>query len=105
MAATRPAAPAPQDTPDFGADLGQGIYISCDQQDVEALIDTFEHWFADRDDITLVGSGSSRKLDQGFVILEWDGPVERSIISWLRRQEIVTDFSLYTAFHGQEELA
>jgi hypothetical protein len=105
MATTRPAAPTPQDTPDSGEGLGQGIYISCDQQDVDTLIDTFEHWFADRDDITLVGSGSSRKLDQGFVILEWDGPVERSIISWLRRQEIVTDFSLYMAFHGQEDLA
>jgi hypothetical protein len=105
MTTTRPASPPLQDTPDSGADLGQGIYISCDQQDVEALIDTFEHWFADREDITLVDSGSSRKLGQGFVILEWDGPVERSIISWLRRQDTVTDFSLYTAFHGQEDIA
>lgn len=105
MTTTRHMASTPQDTSDSGTDLGQGIYISCNKQDVDTLTDTFERWFADRDDITLVGSGSSRKLGQGFVILEWDGQVERSIISWLRRQEIVTDFSLYMAFHGQEDVA
>jgi|SRR5450755_1223982 len=105
MTPTRQAASTPQDTPVSGEGLGQGIYISCDTQDVDALIDTFERWFANRDDIALVGSGSSRKLGQGFVILEWDGQVERSIISWLQRQDIVTDFSLYKAFHGQEDAA
>lgn len=105
MTPTRQAASTPQDPPVSGEGLGQGIYISCDTQDVDALIGTFERWFANRDDIVLVGSGSSRKLGQGFVILEWDGQVERSIISWIQRQDIVTDFSLYMAFHGQEDAA
>ena len=102
MATTRQAVPT-RDGRDFQADLGQGVYISCATEDVEALVDTFTRWFANRDDITLVDSGSSEKLAEGFVILEWDGRVERRILNWLQHQAFVTNFSLYTAFHGQEE--
>jgi len=97
----------PRGTRDSGADpgdLGQGIYISCAKQDVDALVDMFTHWFTNRDDITLVDAGSSQK-GQGFVILEWEGTVERRMLTWLRNQETVDDYSLYTAFHGQEEHA
>jgi hypothetical protein len=96
----------PRGSRDSGADLatlGQGVYIACAKQDVDALVDMFTHWFANRDDITLVDAGSSQKGGQGFVILEWEGEVERRMLTWLRNQETVDDYSLYTAFHGQEE--
>ncbi|MHB8596734.1 MAG: hypothetical protein ACYDER_07985 [Ktedonobacteraceae bacterium] len=85
--------------------VGQGVYISCATEDVDSLVDTFTRWFANRDDITLVDSGSAEKLAEGFVILEWDGRVDRRVLNWLQHQAFVTNFSLYTAFHGQEEQA
>ena len=67
-----------------------------DAQSFSTLLGKVRRWFADRDEVVLVDHGTTGS-GLGFVVMEWEEyAIDPLFIAFLRDEEFVDDFSIYT---------
>lgn len=74
----------------------QGIYITLHPDTVEEVAARFERWFAGRDDVCIIDSGTSDKAGFGFVLMEWmECEIDELFLSILQDEQTIADYTLY----------
>lgn len=80
----------------------QGVHIIMADADREWVLGRIEEWVEDRDDVILVGQGTTAR-GEGFLLLEWDGrAIDPLFMAVLRHDDTVEDFSVYTRIELKE---
>jgi hypothetical protein len=78
-------------------DTLQGVYVVVAPDDQDWILQKFEQWFAERDDVSILDYGISDKRGIGYIMLEWqEYEVDPLFISILKHEEVVGDFTVYT---------
>ncbi|HEX3643512.1 MAG TPA: hypothetical protein VHV10_19670 [Ktedonobacteraceae bacterium] len=80
--------------------LSQGVYhavhITMDEADLDWMLDKFDRWFADRDEIIHIENGTSDKQRLGFILLEWEETmIDPLFLKILEEEERVIDYTTY----------
>src|SRR5450759_1276343 len=89
-----------------GADLPdnmyQGVHFTMgNTEQKHELLDKIERWFERRDEVILVGHGTTAQ-GLGFIILEWqECEIDPLFLAILEHDELVEDVSLYVR-HDEE---
>ncbi len=92
----RPYTPAPQ----VAIAGAQGVFITINEQALDLIVETFERWFSDREDVIFVDQGTTDKTGLGFLIMEWTGcEIDRLFLDILDSTDMIED---YTAYARQE---
>ncbi len=93
----RPYAPAPQ----VAIAGTQGVFVTIDEQALDLIVETFERWFSEREDVIFVDYGTTdKKPGLGYLIMEWMGyEVDRLFLDILDSTDVIED---YTAYARQE---
>jgi hypothetical protein len=73
----------------------QDIHIQCHRERVEALAEEYKQEFQGTDAVALIDWGHTRKLEQGFVVLEWDGEVDEAFLERLHDDTQIIDYDVY----------
>lgn len=85
-----------QQTPALEPGLYQGLHIICSEENREWLLEVMRRWFADFDEIIIVGSGTTAMEGNGFIVLEWEEcEIDRIILSIIKNDPNIIDFSVY----------
>lgn len=89
----RPYAPAPQ----VAIAGAQGVFITVAESALDLIVETFERWFSDREDVIFVDSGTTdKKPGLGFLIMEWTGyEIDRLFLDILDSTDVVEDYTAY----------
>lgn len=75
----------------------QGVHFTMQAEQQEWVLEKIESWFADRDEIILVDSGTTSKGNLGYICMEWDGcQIDPLFLAILRDEDFVSDFAVYT---------
>jgi hypothetical protein len=82
-----------------GADLPNnmyhGVHFTVVSAEKEQLLDKIERWFENRDEVILVGHGTTAQ-GLGFLILEWqECEIDPLFLAILEHDELVEDVSVY----------
>ena len=86
------------------AELGvvQGLLFTLDAQRVETTVAMIERWFEEIDQVVLISTGVSGKLEMGFVMMEWDEgyAVDTLFQSILKHDPSIVDYVVYARKEG-----
>ena len=75
----------------------QGIVLVVPAEEIPSIFALFERWFADREDVGWVDTGTSAHAEQGYIILEWDEcEIDPLFLAIVREEELVLDYLIYT---------
>ena len=73
-----------------------GVHLTFQAERHDWLLAKLRSWFADRDEIILVGHGTTEKTGMGFILLEWDGfRIDQLFLAILDEEALIEDYSLY----------
>jgi hypothetical protein len=83
-----------------GADLPEGTYqavhFTFPVAELGAFLANVERWFVNRDEVILVGHGTTAQ-GFGFIVLEWEEcEIDPLFLSVLELDDLVEDYSIYT---------
>jgi hypothetical protein len=81
---------------DGQVNLIEGVCITLSEEHRAGFLSQLEQWFADRDEVVLIGSIPSEKAGPGMLILEWEGrTIDVLFLSILRTTPFIDDFWVY----------
>ena len=76
----------------------QGVHLTFPSERMEWFLAKIRAWFADRENVILVGYGTTQKDKLGFLLLEWEGyEIDPLFLAILHEEPSVNDYSVYTA--------
>lgn len=74
----------------------QGVFITMQEENLNMVVQTFQHWFAEREDVLFVDRGTTDKTGVGFLIMEWLGyEIDRLFLDILVTSDFITDYVAY----------
>ena len=80
--------------------LGQGeftvVHIQIEATAIERFVASIVLWFDERDEVIFVDQGISSKLEQCYIVLEWEECQPDSLfLRILETTDFIVDFSIY----------
>jgi|SRR5579859_3403625 len=73
-----------------------GVYITLHPDHREVTLAKITGWFAGREEIILVDTGTSDKVGLGYILLEWDEcAIDTLFLALLRDEELIADYTTY----------
>lgn len=92
-----PALPVEQSRP-LQEGQHQGVHMTFPAERLDWFLSKLRAWFADCDEVILVGHGTTDKEGLGFIILEWEEcEIFPTFLDILRHEETIEDLSIYLA--------
>ncbi len=81
----------------------QGVFIILPASDVDTAHDLFERWFAQREEVAVVGYGDMDKdTDLGYVMVEWYGfAIDRLFLTILDQDDPIDCHNYATYVRGE----
>jgi hypothetical protein len=74
----------------------QDVYITFPLERFHSVVAAFEEQFeAQKGDIVVLDFGCSYKLQQGYIVIEWDDDVDPRFIEQLNADCTILDFTIY----------
>jgi hypothetical protein len=75
----------------------QDVHITFPLEHFHAMVAVFdEQCAAQREEVAILDFGCSYKLQQGYIVLEWDEDVDPEFIEQLSAESNVLDFTIYS---------
>src|SRR5690242_1034951 len=76
----------------------QDVHITLRHWDqLQARVASFEEHFATQpEEVTVLDWGTSCKLEQGYIVVEWSDEADEAFLAQLKTDEEVMDYSVYT---------
>jgi cobalamin biosynthesis Co2+ chelatase CbiK len=94
--------PVPEDIEELEEGFRQGVHFTFSPDDLKFMLTTVERWFKKRDDVILVGHGTTSKQELAYIMLEWDEHfIDPVFLDILLEEERIHDVTIYT--HDMEE--
>jgi len=74
----------------------QGVFITLDLDRLDAVVETFECWFSEREDVIFVDQGETDKQGLGFLRMQWTGyEIDRLFLDILETSDFIEDYTAY----------
>ena len=74
----------------------QGVFITLDLDRLDAVVETFQVWFSEREDVMFVDQGETDKQGLGFLLMEWTGyEIDRLFLDILDTSDFIEDYTAY----------
>ncbi len=78
-------------------DLANVVYITIQPQAHAAIIALFERWFEGRNEVELVDHGTSDKLGESFLVIEWfECEIDQLFLDILNTEDMIIDYTTYS---------
>ena len=82
----------------------QDVHITFPLEHFHAMIAAFEEQCAaQHEEVAILDFGSSYKLQQGYIVLEWNGDVDPAFIEQLSAESTILDFTIYSLSYLTDE--
>jgi hypothetical protein len=74
----------------------QGVFLTLDMDRLDNVVETFQVWFAEREDVLFVDQGETDKQGLGFLLMEWTGyEIDRLFLDILETTDCIEDYTTY----------
>lgn len=78
-------------------DVANVVYIEIEDQAYEPMLDLFEQWFANYEEIEIVDHGTTDKLEEHFIVVEWfESEIDRLFLDILKAEPKVIQYTVYS---------
>ena len=75
----------------------QDMHITFPLEYFHAMVAAFEEQCAaQHEEVAILDFGCSYKLQQGYIVLEWNGDVDPAFIEHLSAESTILDFTMYS---------
>jgi hypothetical protein len=87
----------PQQRSDAREDIAaMGVHFTFAGDQLDFLLETVQRWFENRDEVTLIDAGATDKLQQGCIVMEWEGyDIDILFQDILRTDPMIIDYTIY----------
>jgi hypothetical protein len=75
----------------------QNVHLTFPLEHFHAMVAAFEEQYAAQpEDIAILDFGCSYKLQQGYIVLEWQDSISPEFIEYLSAESNILDFTVYS---------